>query len=482
MEHTSAIAPASLAELRSRLSAAHTALLSLDALLYQSQGSELAELMQLLDAVSTSSGGARLTVLAEALARGEVDASAVAARTWVAEHAPSTRQDSTHAMFAKLAIKQHASSTGSLAGQPIDPTDPENATSDTPDGPDTPLRQVCTAVASGAVGIRLGLATLNEAVRIAPHVKGGALPHVTQGFLQHGAAYGITEMRKIRIALLATLGTDGALDDEHEKLARAASLSSGQVQSGDLTEYRLLLTPTQAGILEAAIGPLAKPRPNPVTGERDLRPAGQRRAEALTTLCQRTMAVHADTRAHGPAGSSTALQVTMTLHDLLQGLRGAGKLTHSRAEGTFLSPSDVRRLACDAEIIPTVLGTRGEVLDIGVPARLFPRGQRRKIIHRDEGCTYPGCDAPPAWTEAHHIRHWVDGGQSHSGNGTLLCSHHHHVVHKRRLWARVTTQPDEHGRYVTWDLTPGSYDRALAALRSGHDPDAAHGTTLPRAS
>ena len=58
------------------------------------------------------------------------------------------------------------------------------------------------------------------------------------------------------------------LDDLQEKLAPAARLSAPMVESADLTEYQLLMTPEQAAALEAAIGPLSAPAPNAETGDR----------------------------------------------------------------------------------------------------------------------------------------------------------------------------------------------------------------------
>jgi hypothetical protein len=118
-------------------------------------------------------------------------------------------------------------------------------------------------------------------------------------------------------------------------------------------------------------------------------------------------------------------------------------------------------MACDADIVPVVLGSDGEVVDLGRATRLFTRGQRRMLWHRDRRCTFLGCTAPASWTQAHHIVHWADGGSSDLENATLLCQRHHTLVHDRRLIATVHS-PDEHGRCVTWDLTPGSYDRDLS--------------------
>jgi hypothetical protein len=62
-------------------------------------------------------------------------------------------------------------------------------------------------------------------------------------------------------------------------------------------------------------------------------------------------------------------------------------------------------MACCAGIIPAVLGTTGQVLDLGRERRLFTGAARRALILRDRGCAFPGCDRPPKWTEGHHILH-----------------------------------------------------------------------------
>ncbi len=122
---------------------------------------------------------------------------------------------------------------------------------------------------------------------------------------------------------------------------------------------------------------------------------------------------------------------------------------------------------------PHVLGSSSEDLDLGRVVRLFTRAQRRRLWRRDRGCTYPGCTAPAAWSKAHHVLHWADGGLSDIDNAALLCQRHHTTVHCRRLGATVRRTPDEHGRYVVWDLTQGSYDHHLErqrAERAADDP------------
>ncbi|MEO7421043.1 MAG: DUF222 domain-containing protein, partial [Ornithinibacter sp.] len=327
----------------------------------------------------------------------------------------------------------------------------------------------------GSVSPGLACATLAELERTVPLLVPGAVPTVTRALLELGVQWGGPVMRRLRPRLLAEHGQQGVLDDLQGKLAGAARLSSPVVESGDLTGYQLWMTPEQATTLEAAIGPLSAPAPNDVTGESDLRPAGQRRVEALTAVCTRSSAWDAAGKGSDGAGaSSAALHVSVALSDL-QTMTGSGEVLGSTATGTILSPEVLRRISCEADLIPYVLGTAGEDLDQGMVVRLFTRAQRRRLWRRDRGCTYPGCTAPAAWTKAHHVRHWADGGPSDIHNAALLCQRHHTLVHQRRLFASVRTKPDDLGRYVVWDLVPGSYDQHLADLqaeRSANDPPA----------
>ncbi len=101
-------------------------------------------------------------------------------------------------------------------------------------------------------------------------------------------------------------------------------------------------------------------------------------------------------------------------------------------------------MACDAQIIPVVLGGDSEPLDLGRARRLFTRGQRLALTLRDKGCSYPGCSIPPTWCDAHHVTHWANGGPTDLSNAALLCPRHHTHVHDRDLTATVTTTG------VTW--------------------------------
>jgi len=108
-------------------------------------------------------------------------------------------------------------------------------------------------------------------------------------------------------------------------------------------------------------------------------------------------------------------------------------------------------MACDASIIPVVLGAGSQILDIGRARRLFPPGILHAMWLRDKGCTIPGCGAPPLWVDAHHLIHWADGGPTALTNAApaLRATPHHrpptrldrHRHHQRSHLAPVNTQP-----------------------------------------
>jgi hypothetical protein len=89
----------------------------------------------------------------------------------------------------------------------------------------------------------------------------------------------------------------------------------------------------------------------------------------------------------------------------------------------------VKRLTCDGSLIAVVEDDRGTPLDVGRKQRTVSTFLRRALWSRDRGCTFPGC-RHTRFVEAHHIRHWADGGETNIGNTTLLCSYHHRLLHE----------------------------------------------------
>ena len=118
----------------------------------------------------------------------------------------------------------------------------------------------------------------------------------------------------------------------------------------------------------------------------------------------------------------------MGLAELIDGLGTAILDT-----GGHLTAAEARRLACDAGLIPMVLGADSMPLDVGRHQRLASATLRDALGQRDQGCSFPGCGRPPRYCHVHHIVHWADGGATALHNCCLLCEHHHTIVH-RQAW------------------------------------------------
>ena len=124
-------------------------------------------------------------------------------------------------------------------------------------------------------------------------------------------------------------------------------------------------------------------------------------------------------------GTSARIRVTMRLDQLLTGL---GTVTLDT--GTIASAGQIRRLACQAGIIPVVLGGKSRPLDVGREQRFHTEAQREAMEVRDGGCVIDGCGRPASECEAHHGISWEDGGDTNVDDGFLVCPHHHHLLHR----------------------------------------------------
>ncbi|CAG7572652.1 uncharacterized protein DUF222 [Barrientosiimonas humi] len=202
----------------------------------------------------------------------------------------------------------------------------------------------------------------------------------------------------------------------------------------------------------------------------DDRTPGKRRADALMELIQ-----HATDQLPRPArgsitGSSKAVVIldlaTLQAHadppDILvpDKLRPPGSGAPPRQAGTLpgtgrtltgelLAPATLRTIACSAGIIPAVLDSNSQLIDLGREERLYTGHLRTAVVLRDQHCTFPGCDRPPDWCDVHHLTPWWAGGPTTLDNGALLCARHHTIVHTQLLHGTLTN-----GR-IHWDLTPG---------------------------
>ena len=182
--------------------------------------------------------------------------------------------------------------------------------------------------------------------------------------------------------------------------------------------------------LLAVLDPLAAPRPAS-DDARDPRSTATRYADALADVLA---IAQSSGRVPVSGGARPTLMVTVEMAALRRDLGALGG--EMRWAGP-VSAETARRLACDAGIIPVVLGAASEPLDVGRLSYAVTAAIRRALEARDGGCAFPGCDRPPAWCAAHHIVHWADGGVTAVHNMVLLCDHHHLVIHHHGWTARI---------------------------------------------
>ncbi|HZZ45396.1 MAG TPA: DUF222 domain-containing protein [Pseudonocardia sp.] len=156
----------------------------------------------------------------------------------------------------------------------------------------------------------------------------------------------------------------------------------------------------------------------------------ERQADAFGEMCERALD---DGLLPECAGVAPHLTVTLPYETLKKGLRG-GSLT---ATGCRIGLREIRRLACTAELIPLVLGSKSEPLDVGHIHRHATLYQRAALAERDSGCVHPGCTTPAKRCAPHHIVHWVNGGPTDLNNLVLLCRTHHRMIHHAGWTVRI---------------------------------------------
>ncbi|WP_416404395.1 DUF222 domain-containing protein [Arthrobacter sp. LFS091] len=243
-----------------------------------------------------------------------------------------------------------------------------------------------------------------------------------------------------------------------------------------LHHLEIFATTEQYETLTTAMNTATNPRhtTQPTGPDLDRRSRPQKLLDGLVGACNLAM-----TTGKLPTNGGLRPQLTVTIshQDLLDQLTHSNtptnpdtKTTTSTSTGTGtgtatftgpLHPTTIRKIACDADIIPVLLGTDSRVLDIGRTTRIFPPHIRKAITARDGGCAFPDCTMPAPWCEAHHITYWSHGGTTGTENGTLLCSHHHHLIHKEQWTINITTG-------VPWFIPPPHIDPTQTPRRNHH--------------
>jgi hypothetical protein len=235
-----------------------------------------------------------------------------------------------------------------------------------------------------------------------------AAPHITPGQLAD---------------LAEVVKAAAAPEDAEERAAKHRANQKLNISRTFDGQYRLdAWLDTEAGAeISAAIDAFTRKKDPNLSIVDD--PIGKRRAEALRQMARFAMD-HAESCNSNPAPRHSLI-VAMTYEALATGIGSADIQGHGP-----ITASAARRLACEYGIIPAVLGTQSDILDLGVPNRLATAKQRFHLALRDGGCLFPGCDRPASGCEAHHRRHHIDGGPTAEHNLELFCPFHHVQVHE----------------------------------------------------
>ena len=183
-----------------------------------------------------------------------------------------------------------------------------------------------------------------------------------------------------------------------------------------------------------------------VSREMSRQEASRRRADAFTLVAERAMAAgfggsgeNAEEGEEAETGSGAGSPLPLSgrgaeryqvlLHVDMESLKAEGEPGRSELEdGTRVSAETSRRIACAAAVVAIHHDTDGAVIGAGRRTRTIAPAVRRALEARDRGCRFPGCGL--RFTDAHHVKHWADGGETTLANLLLLCSYHHRLVHE----------------------------------------------------
>lgn len=337
------------------------------------------------------------------------------------------------------------------------------------------------AVRDGTCTMPSARTSLVQADRVAPVLPASSRDEVLAWYLSLDPALGTKGQHQLTRRILAQYAPD-ELDRDDARLEDAETLTWSAVPGG-MTRLVAHLAPSSAACLQDAITALSAPRTTaanetgpaqnvsdpaypsfasshtsdglsasePAERERvsDTRTPAKRRVDALLELITAGARLHTGTDSGWVGRPAATVTVTMPLQTLVDGVGAATTLS-----GDVLDATSARRLACDADLIPAVLGAPSEPLDVGRRQRLVTKGLRAAVTLRDRGCTFPGCDRPPQLCDVHHLESWWSGGVTSLGNSAMLCTTHHRTVHRHGYTAALL--PHDTGPTMQWNLSPAT--------------------------
>lgn len=293
------------------------------------------------------------------------------------------------------------------------------------------------AIARGAldgdVSIEQAVAVNRTLGRLPDSLSTAQVDHAERDMLSYCSEFDSRQLSGLTMHLLKVIAPDTAEEIDGERLERELDLAhrdrflTFRDDGHGTTEIHGSLPTVQARQIEAVLGSFAAAQHRRAHDNLDpyceLTSRPQRMADALVTVCER---IERCKEAPNHGGDRPRLVVTIPHQTLLDWADSTG--AHEVGTDQQLTPGELRRLACDAELLPVVLGGDSEILDVGTSHRLVTDPIRAALTVRDRGCIFPGCDKLPVDCEAHHAQPWQCGGPTSLENLALLCRHHHRTI------------------------------------------------------
>jgi len=294
------------------------------------------------------------------------------------------------------------------------------------------------ALASGGVCVEQARVIVDAVDRLPDHVDADLKMKAEAHLLAEAAHHDAKTLRILGKRLFEVVDPDGAdaheaalLEREEAAVARDTYLRLWD--DGHGTTHGRFEIPTLAGAalkkMLVAVASLKHQRAVKGAGVERL-PAPEAMGQAFCELITR----YPTKRLPKLGGLNATLLVLISEDSLMGRLEQAGTLD----TGEHISPALARKLACEAGIIPAVLGGDSMPLDVGRKKRLHPEYQRLAILIRDQGCRAEGCDRRTG-LHTHHTNEWAKGGTTNVEDGISLCPWHHHRAHDTSY--RMTKTP-----------------------------------------
>src|SRR6478735_4902824 len=324
------------------------------------------------------------------------DVAASSAANWLAHQTKQTRAETNRTVRLGHALEEHPLTREGLAG--------------------------------GGVCVEQARVIVDAVDRLPDHVEAEVRVQAERHLLAEAAHHDAKTLRILGKRLFEVIDPDAADAHEARILEREEAAAAHDAylrmwDDGHGTTHGRFEIPTLAGAalkkMLTAVASLKHQRAVNGAGVEPL-PAPEAMGQAFCELITRYPAKHLP-----KLGSLNATLLVLISEDSLMGrLEQAGTLD----TGEMISPALARKLACEAGIIPAVLGGDSMPLDVGRKKRLHPEHQRIAILIRDRGCRADGCDRRTG-LHAHHDTRWVDGGATNVEDGISLCPWHHHRAH-----------------------------------------------------